>query len=180
MPLRPTLLFIPSTTIAMSEVLNKQFFVRKLDQFLASGNFRRTPERYKVLDVVLGFSKHFSVADIQAKLQQDNFYLSLATIYNTLRLFVRANIIKSIDFEGADSTQYVVNGITSNVYLYCTTCGKIKDVRDTDFITFMNTRKYTAFKADHYSLLVYGTCNTCARKRNNSINKKSPTKKSLK
>lgn len=164
----------------MSDITNKQFYVKRLNDFLASGNYRKTPERYKVLDVVLGFNKHFSIADITARLEQENFYLSLGTIYNTLRLFISAQIIKSIDFEGADFTQYVVIGATSNVYLFCTTCGKIKDVRDTNFITFMNTRKYTAFKTDHYSLLVYGTCNTCARKRNKSLNKKTTTKKSFK
>jgi hypothetical protein len=28
----------------------------------------------------------------------------------------------------------------------------------------MNARRFNAFNTDHYSLYVYGTCSTCARK----------------
>ena len=159
----------------MAEIVNKSVYMKKFDKFLKTGKYRKTPERYKVLDIVLSFNKHFSIDDIKTKLNDENYYLSVATIYNTLKLFLAAEIIKTLDFEGVN-TQYVVIGVTSNVHLICTSCNKIKDVRDTNFITFMNTRKYTAFKTCHYSLFVYGICSTCARKQNKTKNLKNKNK----
>ena len=96
-------------------------------------------------------------------MEQDSYHVSRATLYNTLQLLVEARLVRRHVFEGIQ-VQYEKAGNTPHSHLICTRCGKVKEVRDANFIAFMNARKFTAFTADYYSLYVYGTCSTCARK----------------
>ena len=89
--------------------------------------------------------------------------MSRATLYNTIHLLVEAQLVRRHVFDGLQ-VQYEKAGNTPHSHLICTSCGKLKEVRDPNFIAFMNARKFTAFTTDYYSLYVYGTCSTCARK----------------
>jgi Fur family ferric uptake transcriptional regulator len=92
----------------------------------------------------------------------DGFRVSRSTVYNTVELLIEAKMLRRHVFEGMQA-QY--ERITlPHTHLICTTCGKVKEVRDTNLAAFMNARRFNAFNADHYSLYVYGTCSTCARK----------------
>jgi Fur family ferric uptake transcriptional regulator len=96
-------------------------------------------------------------------MEEDSFHVSRATLYNTIQLLVEAQLVRRHVFEGLQ-VQYEKAGATPHSHLICTSCGKVKEVRDANFISYMNARKFTAFTTDFYSLYVYGTCSTCARK----------------
>ena len=66
-----------------------------------------------------------------------------------------------------------------HTHLICTTCGRVKEVKDTNFAAFMNARRFNAFNTDHYSLYVYGTCSSCARKSRRVKAENNKRKKSL-
>lgn len=131
--------------------------------FLESRNLRKTPERFAVIKHVLTFPAHFTIEMLLHSVESDTFYVSRATIYNTISLMVEAHILRRHDIEGLP-VQYEQASVPPHSHLVCTTCGKLKEVRDNHFIAFMNTRKYTAFNTHYYSHYVYGTCSTCARK----------------
>ena len=149
--------------------------VRKFNEYLDMHSLRRTTERYAILNRVLNTNGHFTVEELQQMIDSDGFRVSRSTIYNTVELLIDAKILRRHVFEGMQA-QY--ERITMpHTHLVCTTCGKVKEVRDPNFAAFMNARRFNAFNTDHYSLYVYGTCSTCARKSKRS---KAPEEKKVK
>lgn len=147
----------------MSELVNREAYLKKFEQFLVKKQLRKTPERFAILRHILSFQSHFTVDELMNEMEADVFHVSRATLYNTVQLLVEAQLLRRHVFDGIQ-VQYEKAGASPHSHLICTSCGKLKEVRDTNFITFMNTRKFTAFTPDYYSLYVYGTCSTCARK----------------
>ncbi len=147
----------------MSDLLNRDAYVKRFEQFLDVKKMRKTPERFAILRCILAFQSHFTIEQLAQSLELQTYHVSRATLYNTLQLMIEARLVRRHVFEGLP-VQYEKAGNTPHSHLICTHCGKLKEVRDNDFIAFMNARKFTAFTADFYMLYVYGTCNTCARK----------------
>ncbi len=152
--------------------------VRKFSDYLDAHALRRTTERYAILNRIMNINGHFTVEELQQLLDIDGFRVSRSTVYNTIELLIEAKLLRRHVFEGMQA-QY--ERITlPHTHLICTSCGKIKEVRDPNLAAFMNARRFNAFNTDHYSLYVYGTCSTCARKlkrnrqatRNDNNNKK--------
>jgi len=136
--------------------------VRKFNEYLDAHNLRRTTERYAILKLILSINGHFTVEQLQQSLEDDGFRVSRSTVYNTVELLIEAKMLRRHVFEGMQ-VQY--ERITlPHTHLICTTCGKVKEVRDSEFAATMNAKRYNAFNADHYSLYIYGTCSNCARK----------------
>lgn len=136
--------------------------VRGFSDYLDAHDMRKTPERYAILNHIMGINGHFTIEELQQLIEGDGFRVSRSTVYNTVELLIQAKIVRRHVFEGMVA-QY--ERITlPHTHLICTSCGKVKEVRDPNFAAFMNARRFNAFNADHYSLYVYGTCSTCARK----------------
>ena len=136
--------------------------VRKFSDYLDAHALRRTTERYAILNRIMNINGHFTVEELQQLLDIDGFRVSRSTVYNTIELLIEAKLLRRHVFEGMQA-QY--ERITlPHTHLICTSCGKIKEVRDPNLAAFMNARRFNAFNTDHYSLYVYGTCSTCARK----------------
>jgi len=64
-----------------------------LDQYLETNNYRRTPERYAILDAVFSIKGHFSLDQLNEYIKNQNFKVSRATLYNTLRLFIKLRLV---------------------------------------------------------------------------------------
>lgn len=136
--------------------------VRKFNDYLDAHNLRRTAERYAILHRIMNINGHFTIEELQQMLEIDGFRVSRSTVYNTVELLIDAKMLRRHVFE-AMQAQY--ERITlPHTHLICTSCGKVKEVKDQNFAAFMNARRFNAFNIDHYSLYVYGTCSTCARK----------------
>lgn len=158
----------PMTTVSHIEefAASNNPIVRKFNDYLDAHGMRKTAERYAILKRILDLNGHFTIEELQQVIESDGFRVSRSTVYNTVELLIDAKMLRRHVFEGMQS-QY--ERITlPHTHLICTTCGKVKEVRDTNFAAFMNARRFNAFNTDHYSLYVYGTCSTCARKRRRS------------
>ena len=60
-----------------------------LTSYLEMNNHRKTPERYAILDAVYDINGHFTLEELGEKLSdENNFPVSRATLYNTLKLFM--------------------------------------------------------------------------------------------
>jgi len=147
--------------------------VRKFSEYLDAHGMRKTTERYAILQRIMSINGHFTIEELQQMIDNEGFRVSRSTVYNTVELLMDAKMLRRHVFEGMQA-QY--ERITlPHTHLICTSCGRVKETRDPNFAAFMNARRYNAFNADHYSLYVYGTCSTCARKLKRA--KQSTTKK---
>ncbi len=137
--------------------------VRKFSDYLDQHGMRKTTERYAILNRIMNINGHFTIEELQLLIDEDGFRVSRSTVYNTVELLIEAKMLRRHVFEGMQA-QY--ERITlPHTHLVCTSCGKVKEVKDTNFAAFMNARRFNAFNTDHFSLYVYGTCSTCARKK---------------
>lgn len=136
--------------------------VQQFSDYLDAHGMRKTTERYAILNHILNINGHFTIEDLQQIINDDGFRVSRSTVYNTVELLMDAKMLRRHVFEGMQAQYERIN--LPHTHLICTTCGKVKEVRDTNFAAFMNARRFPAFNTDHFSLYVYGTCSTCARK----------------
>ena len=152
--------------------------VEEFDKILKENGKRRTPERFVILECVLEFAKQFTVEDLIVAVAAKNFFVSKATIYNTVLLLVEAGVLRHFSVDNRSHYERVDN--VYYIHLKCQECNKVKLVKDTNFIAYMNARKFAAFTKSYYNLTVYGICNDCARriKRNRRGTNSKTTKKS--
>ena len=144
----------------MSEEKNKEALRIKFNQYLEENKHRKTPERYFVLDVVSETSKRFDAEFVLNEVFNKKIRISRATVYNTLSILVDAQILREHEIEGK---KYFEKTPLSQIYvrLICTKCGKTKDVKDADTISFVNSKKYGKFLTSYSTIAVYGLCSSC-------------------
>jgi Fur family ferric uptake transcriptional regulator len=151
--------------------------VRKFSDYLDAHGMRKTTERYAILHRIMNINGHFTIEELQQMIQSDGFRVSRSTVYNTVELLMDAKMLRRHVFEGMQAQYEHIS--LPHTHLICTTCGKVKEVKDPNFAAFMNARRFNAFNTDHYSLYVYGTCSTCARKSKRAKTETNKRKKSL-
>ena len=149
--------------------------VEDFDKVLGEHGKRRTPERFKILESALEFAKQFTIEDLIDAMGAKNFIVCKATVYNTVLLLVEAGVLRHFSVENRSHYERADN--VSFIHLKCEHCGKVKLVKDPNFMAYMNARKFMAFTTSYYNLTVYGVCNDCARRikqmkrKTNSIKK---------
>lgn len=147
----------------MSESAANGAAVKKFTDFLEQGHYRKTPERFAILEKVLSLTQPFTIEFLNQELDKAAYHVSRATLYNNVELLYKAGLVRKFHTLGAQM-QYQKSSARSYPHLICTLCGKVKDVRDNGFVAMMRAKKFTAFTMTHYSMCVYGICNACARK----------------
>ena len=144
----------------MSEDKSKETLIIKFNQYLEENKLRKTPERYFVLDVVAETSKKFDAEFVLNEVLSKGTRISRATVYNTLSTLIDAQILREHEIEGK---KYFEKVPLSQMYirLICTKCGKIKDVKDSDTISAVNSKKYGKFLTSYSTIAIYGLCSSC-------------------
>lgn len=136
----------------------------KFTLYLESKKLRKTPERYTILEKIFSINDHFDIESLYAALEVDSYHVSRATVYNTIDLLCDCGLVRKHQFGNQQAQYEKVGGMVNHHHLICTECGKIKEVKDSEFIGYMNSKKYQAFTTSYFSLYVYGQCNNCVRK----------------
>lgn len=75
-------------------------------EFLESKNYRKTPERFSILQEIYKNQKHFNAEDLYDKMKSKNYRVSRATIYNTLDLLLEANLLRKHQFANENLSYY--------------------------------------------------------------------------
>lgn len=160
-------------------MMSNSAIVKQFTAFLDARRLRKTDERYAILNKVVEENKPFSVDSLYTSLIAGDFYVSKATVYNTVGLLVEAKIVGRLITPVGNQVMYERLSQMQCCHVVCTECGKVKLVKDNNFTAYMNARKFNAFNTTHYALYVYGLCNTCTRKlkRQASASKKKQTSK---
>ena len=66
---------------------------KALDTYLEANNLRKTPERYAVLNAIYNAKGHLSLDDLEVRVEKEYFRVSRATLYNTIRLFMKLGLV---------------------------------------------------------------------------------------
>ena len=124
---------------------------RVLTAYLESGKHRKTPERFAILDAVYSMRGHFTLEELSANLATQNFRVSRATLYNTIKLLMKLHLI--IRHRLVGGTMYEAGyAIEDHCHQVCTLCGKVSEVQIPTLIDAINSAKLQRF---HTSDAVY-------------------------
>lgn len=130
-----------------------------LNKYLIENNLRQTPERYIVLKYIYKISTHFDI-DYLFEFISKKEKISKATIYNNLELFVKAKLIKQLQFNNNKILYEKSLNKKQHDHLICTICEEINEFCDPRIQNILNgIEKTTNFQVQSHSLNIYGKCN---------------------
>ncbi|WP_267202036.1 Fur family transcriptional regulator [Limosilactobacillus kribbianus] len=134
---------------------------------LRSNKVRLTPQRKEILEYLISHHTHPSVEMIYDDLKGNVKNISMATVYNTLKLLVDYNLVIELK-NGDGSTHYDYFG-HPHYHVVCDNCGKISDVFDEHFSSITKelqsmTRNKTGYLVTGSTIEVHGLCPDCQRK----------------
>jgi len=130
-----------------------------LDTLKATG-VRITPQRHAILEYLIEAMNHPTADDIYKALEGKFPNMSVATVYNNLRVFREAGLVKELTYgDSASRFDFVTN---DHYHMICECCGKIVDFH---YPALKEVEQFashvTGFKVNSHRLEVYGTCKDC-------------------
>ena len=139
-------------------------------QQLKNHKIRVTPQRQIILTYLVTHHNHPSVETIRDGIDEKLPNLSVATIYNTLKLFVDNGLV--IELPNKDGgLRYDFFGVP-HYHAICENCGKIFDIFDEsypDIVAHVQkvAREKVGFTVTGTQLEVTGICPKCEKKARN-------------
>ena len=129
---------------------------------LINRNIRPSHQRIKVLEYLIKNQGHPTVDQIFRDLQREIPTLSKATIYNSLKLFLAAGLIRTVNIEDNETRYDIIT--ETHGHFKCETCGSISNFQiDIDSIV---TGELTGFKVVDRNVYFKGVCQNCLLNKN--------------
>lgn len=134
---------------------------------LKQSSVRITPQRHAILEYLATSKSHPTADEIYKSLESNFPNMSVATVYNNLRVFLEVGLIKELTYGDASSR---FDFITHDHYhIICEECRDIVDFQYPGLEEIERLAAHvTGFKVNSHRLEVYGTCPTCLAKEENS------------
>ena len=133
-------------------------------QYMQMHRMRKTPERYAIMEKVFDTVSHFSIDSLHTLVESDGYHVSRATVYNTIELLIEAGLVRRHTF-GSQAPQYEkIAGLSKHYHLVCTSCGTVREIKDSETDTILNQRRFGKFHPAYIDLNIYGLCSACFRK----------------
>ena len=162
----------------MNKNSNIQELVRqKFDEYLTEHKHRKTPERYAILDAIYSDTKHFNMDMLYEVLDERNFRVSRATLYNTMQLLLDSKLVIKHQFgQNCSIYERAYNNDVHHHHLICTKCDKVMEYKNVNLqaimIKYVKTKQFTP---SFFNLYIFGICNLCARdiKKQEKLNKQN-------
>lgn len=133
--------------------------------YLQKNQFRKTPERFVILEEIYRRSDHFDAEALYIHMKNRNYRVSRATVYNTLELLVNCDLVKKHQF-GKNLTQYEKSyGFKQHDHIICIDCGKVVEFCDPRIQQIKDViGDILHYNITHHSLNMYGKCDGACEK----------------
>ncbi|WP_026908270.1 peroxide-responsive transcriptional repressor PerR [Paucisalibacillus globulus] len=129
-------------------------------KILKKSGVRITPQRHAVLDYLMNSIIHPTADDIYKALEGKFPNMSVATVYNNLRVLRENGLVRELTY-GDSSSRFEIN-LSDHYHIICEECGKIVDFHypSLDEVESL-AQKVTGFEVSHHRMEVYGVCRDC-------------------
>ena len=130
---------------------------------MKEANIRITPQRYAILEYLVESKSHPTADEIYKHLEHRFPNMSVATVYNNLRLFTGIGLVTEMAY-GDSSSRFDFTS-TKHYHAICDECGKIVDVNYPGLEDVeAATERLTGFIVREHRLEMYGLCPDCQKK----------------
>jgi len=140
----------------------KEAFTR----YLTEKELRKSEVRYAILKHICQIREHFDVEMLLQRLEEHNFRVSRASIYNTIELLMDAGLLIRHQF-AAQFIQYELKSVAAtHHHAVCNYCKVVKEFKNDKIAKELATVKITKFSHEYHSTYIYGTCSKCKFRMN--------------
>lgn len=123
--------------------------------------FRLTPQRRIVYDVVLEQRDHPTASDVFVRVKERMPGISLATVYNCLETLTHSGLIRQVNFD-REPSRYCPN-LKDHAHFHCEACGTVIDVDMKSACSAGNLFDLPAgCTVSKYDVVIRGQCPACA------------------
>lgn len=139
--------------------------IKRYKDILRSNEYKLTHQRKVILDAMAkNNDKHLSCDEIFNIISKDNPEIGIATVYRTLLLFEKLDIVYKVNFDDGCSRYELDLGTENHQHhhLICLKCGKVIEVKLDLLETLeIEIEKELDFKIVDHNLKFYGYCSDC-------------------
>ena len=133
-------------------------------QLAAKYGLSVTHQRQVVYEAVVAAHGHYSPEDIYATVRRSIPSISLATVYNNLRLFIECGMLREVSPHA--STLRVDGNLKPHHHLVCSRCKSVQDIEG----EFIDLKRLSRQLPDGFDLTqplieVFGLCRRCRAKK---------------
>jgi Fur family transcriptional regulator, ferric uptake regulator len=136
----------------------------RFQEFLEQQGLKLTSERSALVREIFATHYHFEADELLGKMKDKNVKISRATVYRTLELLVKSNMVRRVHL-GEDHYHYEhVSGNSHHDHLICTTCGNVIEFHDE--VLEQRQREICErkkFTPTFHNLQILGVCDSCRR-----------------
>ncbi|MGX7351304.1 Fur family transcriptional regulator [Enterococcus canis] len=137
-------------------------------QQLKSANIRITPQRYAILEYLIENHSHPTADEIYRALEERFPSMSVATVYNNLRLFTEIGFVQEMSY-GDASSRFDFSS-HRHYHAICQNCGKIVDFHYPGLDDVESAAsQLTGFTINEHRLELYGLCPECQAVHNKEV-----------
>lgn len=139
----------------------------KIKEKLKSEGYKLTTQRIAILNVIMENSEeHLSSEEIHDYVKKEYPDIGIATVYRTLQLFEKLDIIYRVNFDDGFN-RYELNMDSDSHqhhHLICMECGSITEVK-LDLLENLEKgiEKETKFKIVDHNVKFFGYCKNCQK-----------------
>lgn len=130
-----------------------------LEQLKMTG-VRITPQRHAILTYLVESMGHPTADDIYRALEPNFPNMSVATVYNNLKMFIESGMVRELTY-GDNSSRFDAN-VSDHHHVICQNCGKIEDFSYPSLEDVgLEAEKSTGFEVKGLRMELYGLCKSC-------------------
>lgn len=139
--------------------------IARFHDLLQQQGLKLTAERSALVREIFSIHYHFEADELLFKMKEKGVKISRATVYRTLELLVKSNMVRRVHL-GEDHYHYEhVSGNSHHDHLICTVCGGVIEFHDPELerlqLAVCEKKKFTP---TFHNLQILGVCDSCRRK----------------
>ena len=130
-------------------------------QYLTEKALRKSMVREKILEHICQIKGHFDVEMLLQRLEESNFHVSRASVYNTIELLMDADLVVRHQFSSNLALYELKSVAATHHHAVCTHCHTVKEFKNDRISKEIANHKIVKFTPEYHALYIYGICSKC-------------------